>query len=127
MDHLITTEGGPRHRASIPPEGSTGWEWTGRVRGEGGRGGHGQALMFLGISFYCIHGRDKRRGGTTRRDSDDGWPLEFQRAGNHIEASVYQSPSLRNFCLQIGERRARVLRRRRRVETVAITAGISLE
>lgn len=22
--------------------------------------------------------------------SDDGWPLEFQRAGNHAEASVYR-------------------------------------
>lgn len=63
--------------------------------------------MFLGISFYCVRAikkEEKERRAETR--SDDGWPLEFQRAGNHAEASVYRPP-LRNFCLQVGERRAR--------------------
>lgn len=63
--------------------------------------------MFLGISFYCV--RDKKEEKARRAETrlDDGWPLEFQRAGNHAEASVYRPP-LRNFCLQVGERRARV-------------------
>jgi len=41
--------------------------------------------MFLGISFYCVRAiKRKKRNVETR--SDDGWPLEFQRAGNHVEA-----------------------------------------
>lgn len=53
---------------------------------------------------------EKERHAETH--SDDGWPLEFQRAGNHAEASVYRPP-LRNFCLQVGEKRANARARAR--------------
>lgn len=85
----------------------------GETRGDGGGGGGGGGdRIRLGVdvsgNFFLLRARDKKeekeRHAETR--SDDGWPLEFQRAGNHAEASVYR-PLLRNFCLQVGERRAR--------------------
>lgn len=84
---------------------------AGEKRGNGGGDGGGGDSIRLGVdvsgNFFLLRASDKKeekeRHAETR--SDDGWSLEFQRAGNHAETSVYW-PVLRNFCLQVGEKRA---------------------
>lgn len=78
-----------------------------RARASEWEGGGGiRSGVDVSGNFFLLRTRDKRRKGmASRESSDDGWSLEFQRTGNHAKTSVYR-PSLRNFCLQVGERRA---------------------